>query len=159
MKRIYPLMFLVFLAVGSLGVVFAGASASLFLNLPSLVIVLVIAATLSLSTFGPSEIVRYFAIAFRNEGNDQGELREGVVFFRALQWYLIAGGLIGFLIGLITLLAGLQSSTSIGNGTAIALLTVLYGLVLAAGVAVPFRSALERKLRAETGRSGDTFET
>lgn len=149
MKRIYPLMFLVFLAVGTLGVVFAGAPASLFLNLPSLVIVLVIAVALSLCTFGPAEILRYFAIAFSGDGNDQRELREGVVFFRALQWYLIAGGLIGFMIGLITLLAGLQNATSVGSGTAIALLTLLYGLVLAAGVAVPFRSALERKVRVE----------
>ncbi len=154
MKKIYPLMLLLFLAVGSLGVIFAGASASLFLNLPSLIIVLVIAVSLSLCTFGPSEIVHYFAIAFRVDDNDQSGLRDGIVFFRALQWYLIAGGLIGFLIGLITLLAGLQSSTSVGSGTAIALLTVLYGLVLAAGVAVPFRAALERKLRSDNSGPG-----
>ena len=138
-------MFSVFLAAAVTGVLFAGAPARVFLNLPSFLVVVVIALALSLCSFSPAEIARYFAISFRQEGVSAQEIHGGVVFFRALQWYLIVAGLIGFLIGLITILAGLQSASSIGSGTALSLLTLLYSLILAAGVAVPFRTGLERR--------------
>ncbi len=148
MKPIYPVMFILFLATAATAVLFAGAAASLFLNLPSFLIVLLLSLFLSLCTFSPAEIVHYFVIAFRKQAGEESELRAGIVFFRALQWYLIAAGLIGFFIGFITIMAGLQSASSIGAGLAIALLTVLYSLLLAAGVAVPFRAGLERKIRS-----------
>lgn len=148
MKPIYPIMFILFLATVAAGVLTAGAAAALFLSLPSLLVVVLISLFLSLCTFSPAEIVRYFAIAFRKEGSEESELRAGIVFFRSLQWYLIAAGLIGFFIGFITIMAGLNSASSIGGGLAIALLTVLYSLLLAAGVAVPFRAGLERKMKS-----------
>lgn len=146
MKRIYPVMFVLFLALVATGVLFAGARATLFLNLPSLLIVVLLSLVLSLCTFSPVEIGRAFALAFRRTEVDQSELRAAILYFRSLQWYLIVSGLIGFFIGLIAILAGLGTAKTVGAGLAIALLTVFYSLLLAAVVAVPFRTGLERRL-------------
>lgn len=148
MKRIYPLMFVLFLALAASGVLFAGARATLFLNLPSLLIVVLLSLVLSLCSFSPAEIGHAFALAFRRTAVDQRELRTAILYFRSLQWYLIASGLIGFFVGLITILAGLGTAATLGSGLAISLLTVLYSLLLAAVVAVPFRTGLERKVTA-----------
>ena len=55
-----------------------------------------------------------------------------------------AMGLIGTLVGLVQLLGNLQQPESIGPAMALALLTTLYGAILANMVFVPLASKLER---------------
>jgi len=65
-------------------------------------------------------------------------------FLDLLARYCPTFGMIGTLIGLVVMLRGLSDPARIGPGMAVALLTTLYGLVLANGVFVP----LSRKLAA-----------
>lgn len=148
MKRIYPVMVILFFALIALAVLFAGAQASLLWSVPALLMVVLLSFVLSLCSFSPAEIGRAFALAFRRSEADQDEVRLAILYFRSLQWYLFAAGFIGLLVGVITILGNLHSATSAGTGAAISLLTLFYALALAAIVAVPFRTGLERKLKS-----------
>jgi chemotaxis protein MotA len=61
-----------------------------------------------------------------------------------------AMGLIGTLIGLVQMLGDLRDPAAIGPGMALALLTTLYGAVLAHMVLAPLAARLERIMAAET---------
>ncbi len=60
-----------------------------------------------------------------------------------------AMGLIGTLIGLVQMLGNLDDPASIGPAMAVALLTTLYGAILAYVVFIPLASKLERNSKAE----------
>lgn len=63
--------------------------------------------------------------------------------------YLPAFGMIGTLIGLVTMLAQMDDPSKIGGGMAIALLTTLYGAVLANLVALPVADKLAQRSAEE----------
>ncbi len=60
-----------------------------------------------------------------------------------------AMGMIGTVLGLIGMFAGMDDPASIGPAMATALLTTFYGLILAAGIAGPVATRLERLSAAE----------
>ena len=60
-----------------------------------------------------------------------------------------AFGMIGTLAGLIAMLANLEDKSSIGSGMAMALITTMYGAVLANLVFIPFKRKLEDRDSAE----------
>lgn len=61
------------------------------------------------------------------------------------QWASLAPsfGMIGTLVGLIVMLANMEDKSSIGSGMATALITTLYGAILANGVFIPVYKKLE----------------
>lgn len=61
-----------------------------------------------------------------------------------------AMGLIGTLIGLVQMLANLQSPETIGPSMAVALLTTFYGAILGTAVLAPMAAKLERNSNEET---------
>ncbi|MDX1924246.1 MAG: MotA/TolQ/ExbB proton channel family protein [Rickettsiaceae bacterium] len=60
-----------------------------------------------------------------------------------------AYGLIGTIVGLVQMLSAIQDINLIGEGLSLALLTTLYGAILAYLVLVPLASKLERNLKEE----------
>ena len=60
-----------------------------------------------------------------------------------------AMGMIGTVIGLVTMFAHMNDPAAMGPAMAVAMLTTLYGLVLAFGVAGPIAARLERLSEAE----------
>jgi len=58
-------------------------------------------------------------------------------------------GMIGTLLGLIAMLARLEDKSAIGAGMAQALITTLYGAVLAYCILIPFKRKLEERNKAE----------
>ncbi|RCU45246.1 MULTISPECIES: flagellar motor protein PomA [Corallincola] len=71
----------------------------------------------------------------------------GASFFKALGDVAPAMGMIGTLIGLVAMLSNMDDPKSIGPAMAVALLTTLYGAILANMVAIPITAKLN--LRAE----------
>jgi chemotaxis protein MotA len=61
-----------------------------------------------------------------------------------------AFGMIGTLLGLIGMLTRLEDKSSIGTNMAIALITTLYGAVLAYMLLIPFKRKLEERNKAES---------
>ena len=143
-------------AVGTwvFAIVASAGRIAVFMNVPSLVVVLVPAAGLCLSSFRPQEIGRSFRVAFARSPAQATELRVAAAFFRALQRYLLLTGPVGGLVGLIVMLASLGDVSGQGIGLALCLLTVLYSVLLALLLALPFRAAVERRL-AELGEPAE----
>jgi chemotaxis protein MotA len=69
--------------------------------------------------------------------------------FETLGKYAPAFGMIGTLVGLVTMLANMESPDSIGAGMAVALLTTLYGAIVANLVFLPIGEKLEKRSAEE----------
>ncbi|QBI21243.1 motility protein A [Egibacter rhizosphaerae] len=70
-------------------------------------------------------------------------------FFQALGGYAPTFGMVGTVIGLINMLQNLTNPEQLGVGMALALLTTLYGVMLANVVFIPFATRLQRLSEAE----------
>lgn len=81
---------------------------------------------------------------------DQQEI--GRTLFRSIGTVAPAMGLIGTLIGLVQMLTNLSDSDALGPAMAIALLTTLYGALLAHGFALPIADKLAYRIREETAQ-------
>jgi flagellar motor component MotA len=146
MKRIYPLMLVLFAALWVLGIYWSGAQLRVFLSVASLVVVVCTALVLSLCSFSPAEIGAAFSLGFHRSPADSVELRKAILFFKMLSVYLLLAGVMGFLVGIIVLLWALDESVVLATGLASSLITLLYSVFLVAGVAFPFRTGLTRRL-------------
>lgn len=83
-------------------------------------------------------------ITFLAERHDQGQ-----EVFRTMGTFAPAFGLIGTLIGLIRMLADLDDPSAIGSGMATALITTLYGILLANLIFNPIAGKLKMKSQEE----------
>lgn len=75
--------------------------------------------------------------------------KDGRDFFDAFGAYCPAFGMIGTLIGLVQMLQNMDDPSSIGSGMAVALLTTLYGAVIANLVALPVAGKLKIRSQEE----------
>ena len=150
MRWFYLVAVVAVLATLALGVVSAAGKLSYFLDWPSVIMVLAPVIVLSLASFPPSTVGRSFAVAFERRKATDAELKAAAVFFRSLQSFVLLSGAISSMIGLVTILANLRDLSSVGKGAALLLVSLFYALVLTLVVAIPFRTAVERRL-AERG--------
>ncbi len=84
---------------------------------------------------------------------DMESMRErhlvGQGIFKALATYAPAFGMIGTLIGLVQMLRNLTDAAAIGSGMATALITTLYGSLVANIIALPIAGKLEQRTNEE----------
>ncbi len=83
---------------------------------------------------------------------------DGSRIFRAIGDSAPAWGMIGTLVGLVQMLSDMQDPKSIGPAMAVALLTTLYGALIANLIAIPIADKLEIKLEAEQANMEMTIE-
>ncbi len=101
----------------------------------------------SLRNFTPSEIFRYYRIGFSPKQAHKADLENGILYFTAFQRYLFTSGVIGTFLGLIIVLATVTESAAMTRGLSVCLMTILYALVLNVGLAIPFKTGLQKRLR------------
>lgn len=75
--------------------------------------------------------------------------REGASFFAAIGDVAPAMGMTGTLIGLVAMLANMDDPKAIGPAMAVALLTTLYGTIMATVVAIPIKDKLNLRALEE----------
>ena len=73
----------------------------------------------------------------------------GARIFNAIGESAPAFGMFGTLVGLIQMLSAMDDPTAIGRAMAVALLTTLYGILIAQLIALPIADKLEAKSRSE----------
>ena len=144
---------------GGAVVLIAMANPSDFLNVPS--VVFVVGGTLALIFFSfplPNVLsaVRYFGYTVipPKPGADNskviGELEIGIVMFTKMKSYAQATGWVGTLIGLVLMLGAVgpdfNELAEIAPSAAIALLTVLYGTLIAYFICMPVSTKLQYRL-------------
>ena len=106
-----------------------GGSIIGFVDFPSFLIVFAVVFAGTLWAFSPGEIFRVFGETLTGSvlNEERGEV--GHALFTRMRESAVAGGLSGTLIGLVLMLQNLDDPTTIGPAMAVALLTVLYGVV------------------------------
>jgi len=131
----------------------------IFFNVPSVLIVVGGTWALTLFSFPLQNVVsigRYFGYTVMppKPGADQskviGELEIGIVMFTKMKSYAQATGWVGTLIGLVLMLGSsgpeFNEPAEIGLAAAIALLTVLYGTIIAYYICLPISTKLQCRL-------------
>ena len=127
MKRSYFVVIIVFaVLVFMTWWVAAGIGAVLiFIDFPSAMVVLLCTLILLLANYSLGDIRRFFILGFRKEEIDPGDLENGVIFFSAVQKYLVLSGMLGVFVGMIAMLAMLDDPAKIGRALSLSLLTAL----------------------------------
>ena len=129
------------------GAIYAsGATITYFLNIASFLMVAGISFSLLLGSYTPKEMARYFSVAFTGEERTDNELKKAYNFFEAIQQYMLLSGFIGTMIGAITMLVLLEDTSKVGFGAALALMTLLYGLLIILLIALPFKNGIKKML-------------
>ncbi len=70
------------------------------------------------------------------------EYRQYLAFYNSASRLSIGAGVLGFIIGIVCVLAALNDPSKIGANLAVALLTVFYGIILSEFVIQPLKQAL-----------------
>ncbi|TFG64884.1 MAG: motility protein A [Spirochaetales bacterium] len=94
------------------------------------------------------EIIKTVMFTELNQMNERHAI--GIKLFSDWGKLAPAWGMIGTLAGLIAMLANLQDTSAIGAGMALALITSLYGAIIANLICIPFTAKLEDRDKAET---------
>lgn len=102
------------------------------------------------------EVIRYILTTEINNLAQRHE--QGRAMFDAMAKYAPALGMIGTLIGLVVMLKNADDPKMIGPGMAIAILTTLYGALIAYAFAQPMADRLERRTAEEILRKSIILE-
>ncbi len=94
------------------------------------------------------EIIK--TILYTELNQQQARHESGIKYFDDWSKLGPAFGMLGTLAGLIAMLANLSDASSIGKGMGLALITSLYGALLANGICIPIKSKLQERDKAET---------
>lgn len=95
-----------------------------------------------------ADVVRNLLVKDKNQAVDRH--KTGSRVWEALGDVAPAMGMIGTLIGLVAMLSNMDDPKSIGPAMAVALLTTLYGAMLANMVAIPFADKLKLRMAEES---------
>lgn len=144
---------IVLVAIGLM--IAAGGMAGIFLNLPSLVGVLLLVSGGTLLAFRPGTVGGALAASFSRRAPEDPEdvVRFLAVYDRAhqLAW---SAGLLMLLIGIVQMLTTLEDPSQMGMGVAAASVPLLYGVILAEFVIQPLRDTLADTAPASYAAAG-----
>ncbi len=120
------------LAVFASGIIFSGGSMMLFLDIPSFIIIL----GFNIGALAVSDGFKPFwigltALMGKGSGAGKEDLMAAAESFDLMARCSIGGGFIGLLMATVMLLVNLNDTAHLGPYLAIAILTVLYGFMLA----------------------------
>ena len=115
-----------------------------FIDIPSALFV--IGLTVGGLIFSGAGIPNMFSASFSVDATNE-ELLAAARAWAQARSYLLASGFLDTLIGAVIMLKNMDDPAAIGPEVALALLTVLYGLVLCYGVCLPQQSRLEDRAR------------
>ncbi len=127
-----------------------GGSPGVFVNIPSLVIVVGFTLGAGLMAYGYQDLQAGLSAlsALVVKRPDDSITRRHAQVLRGLIPTTYGSGVIGAVIGIVHLLAHMEDPSQIGAGMAVALLSIFYAAMLAEGVLRPGANYIEYKLSA-----------
>ena len=138
---------IIFIAGMGIGI---GANISFMIDIKSAAIV--VGCTLGLLLFGGSRIGPMFSSVFR-WSIPVADLLQAARDWKLAAAYLLASGVIGTLIGLVIMLKNMDDPAALGPGMAIAVLTILYGVIVGLGICLPLAVRLENRAQEQSSQS------
>lgn len=125
-----------------IGITFLCGSPTIFLDLPSIVVILGPTLALLLASGLMPDFMRGFAVMSQKENtHSRLELQKADIAVGLTVRLLLLSGLLGSLIGVVALLAWLSDISTLGRGLSVALLTLLYA-VLFCFILLPIRARI-----------------
>ena len=118
------------LSVLVIAAILAGGPLESFLNLPSVIITVGAICSGTIWSFPIDKITQSISDAFQGHTPNKERSLQGHSIFLAMADLAIASGLLGTVIGLVQMLQNLDDPSTIGPAMAVALLTLLYGVLL-----------------------------
>ena len=127
----------------------------IFLDIPSVLIVVGGTIALMLTSFPLPDVIQfggYIWHAFKPPKADAdrakviNELEKGILMLSRAKTYAQATGWAGVLIGVVIMLTHMDDPAALGPGAAIALLTALYGTLIAYFICLPLCTKLQVRL-------------
>lgn len=76
-------------------------------------------------------------------------MKAASLYFQNFTLYTMGVGILGFLTGLIAMLANLEDRASVGPNLAVSLVTLLYATILCLIVFIPFKLSLDARIKNE----------
>lgn len=140
MLRILGLVILV--VALSIGI---GPYLGLMLDVPSLIIVL--GGSLAALLFAGQRLGNMFRAVFSSSAS-RDDLLAAARAWQLAGAFALAMGAIGTVIGLVIMLKSMDDPAAVGPGMAVAIVTILYGLLVEFAIALPLRSRLEDRAAA-----------
>ncbi len=145
MNRIFPVFMIIALALIAFIITMSGGWPT-FINVPSLLIVILLPVMASLMSFRIGELLESVRVAAKPDNYD-GEAREkALVIQKAVSKNLDYTSIIAFLIGIVSMLANLNNEEYLASGLALALIIIVYALIIKFLIPVPMINALEKSL-------------
>lgn len=106
---------------------FAGLAG--IIDLPSLLLVVGLTTSATIWSFDLQDIIRSFKNSCSSQPLSESEALMGCTIFQKMAEYALGSGMIGTLIGVVKMLQDMSDPTAIGPAMAVALLTLLYGIL------------------------------
>ena len=123
-----------------LAAILMGGNLAMFVNLPSIIIVLGGCVFMSMGAHGAGGVLQALGAGF--SASEDENAKHHLAVLRTVRTTLCASGAVGFLIGLVQMLANLSDPSAIGPAMAVALLTMFYAVFLAELVVAPMINRL-----------------
>ena len=115
----------------------------LFISPPSFLIVVCPALALILAAYDGKGLGLVFKAPFvRNMVKE--DIKKCIKIYKDLRIYLIVSGFVGAVIGSVLMLVNLEDPDALGPGLALAILTILYGLLFGYFICYPIQRRLEQ---------------
>ncbi|MCL2557734.1 MAG: MotA/TolQ/ExbB proton channel family protein [Treponema sp.] len=141
----YVIALILGLATPLLGAHLAGGRALLLLNATAFLIVCAFPFLMVSAVFGFGEMRRAFEAALKG-GAEKVELERALAFFGTLGKSAWLAALIGFIVGIVNILASLGDLSALGPSAAVLLLAPLYAAIVGLVVVVPFSLMIRKRL-------------
>jgi len=141
----YLVSLVIFLGGIILAIILTGASVLVLADLPSFILVVILPFLLVSILYGFKDMAYAFATPFKKESN-QDNVAKAVIFFQKYGKAVLLTGIIGVIIGIITMLATLDDKSGIGPAVALALISLLYSALINVLIVIPFLLLLKKKL-------------
>ena len=100
-----------------------GGTSKYFIDIPSVAIILVLPTLLLLVNYKFNEILKFHKLAFAKTATSTKEIEQGITMFKSLGQYYILIAALGFLTGMVHVLANIGNPSEIGPPLAVAILT------------------------------------
>jgi len=127
-------------------IIFVGSPILLFWDLPSAIYILVVLVGIIIAT-GMKDFAKGFYFAFTDNPNiSQQEVKSSYEVFSNLSKSSIIGGIIGTIIGLVSIMANIRNLESVGYGASVSILVTLYSIMISVFIFLPIKTLLKKKL-------------
>jgi flagellar motor component MotA len=137
------------------GAILMGGNFAMFINLPSLLIVLGGGLFVTLSFHSPTAVKNALVKGWVGATNSPDELKQYRNVLGTMRTSVVGSGILGTLIGLVQMLAHLDDPTKLGPAIALALLTLVYSVLLSELYLAPMSNGL---LAEELKNSADASD-